>query len=153
MHALSHPIAVLLAAMLVVSLGEGCSLEASLPELEEAPLEPLPPLLAFAHPYDGLRYTEADDEDPDAEGIQLPVRVAVNDAAHGVSLESVEIVCAEAELVGFAPVEEDELGARYAVLDAMTFMPGAEGARFTLVARAAPQLAAARVVVTVVASR
>lgn len=133
---LPHSLGLLGAALLAGLAAQGCSLEAQPLLPEEAPLEVAPPLLEFEAPYAGLRYSEADDERPGEPGIQLPVRVRVNDLANGVAIEELEILCAESDARRFVSVDEDELGHRFAELPALTFEPGGTVARFTIVARA-----------------
>lgn len=70
------PLAVL-ALLGAVASSSACS--AGIPALAEPDAPPAP--LAIAGPHEELVYTVADDEDPDAPGIQLVVRVDVEDEA------------------------------------------------------------------------
>lgn len=149
MSTLPHSLGLLGAALLAGFVAQGCSLEAAPPLLEEVLVE-TPPLLEIEAPYAGLRYSEADDEQPGVPGIQLPVRVRVNDAANGVAVEDLEILCRESDMRERVAVEEDELGRRFAELPVVTFAPGAGAARFTVVARASSELPEASTAFTVV---
>ncbi len=63
------------ALVVVAALGSGCAAG-----IGEVPFDaPPPPPLSIAGPGEGLAYTAADDEDPEAPGIQITVRVDVDD--------------------------------------------------------------------------
>ena len=68
-----------LLAVLAVLAGAGaCSID-----IQDAPVEmnPTPPAMTIVGPSDGLFYNAADDEDPATPGIQLTLRVDVDDEA------------------------------------------------------------------------
>lgn len=134
-------LASLFAAAAIGTLSPGCSLgiESPLEEAEEE-LIPLPPLLEVETPRSDLVYSVADDERLDEPGIQLRLRVLVNDLAHGVWLEDIALgVDGEDKLVR-VPVFEDWRGERRAEI-AFTVFPDEELRDVTLMARAGEGLA------------
>lgn len=103
-------------AALVLALAAGCSLG-----VDEVTLEPGAAPLAIAGPRDGLVYTAADDEDPEAPGIQLWLRVDVDDA----DIERVDLAMPASSWSASDVVSED-LSGRRAAFFAITLDGGAE---------------------------
>lgn len=145
----AHTLGLFGAALLSFLSTQGCSLEVPPLSSPEALVVEPPPLFEIEAPVAGLRYTEADDEDREAAGVQLPVRVRVNDVENGLALMDLEVLCQEADARQWVEIEEDERGERYARLTALTF-PAGGAERFTVIARAAYELPTARAAITVV---
>lgn len=129
----AQALASLFAAAALGTLSPGCSLGVEAPLLEEdsAPLPP--PLLELETPCADLVYSAADDEEPNVPGVQLHLRVRVNDVENGVWLEDVAL--GTEGNVQRATVHEDWRGQRSAQLP-ITVLPGDEPTTVTLVARA-----------------
>lgn len=125
-------LASLFAAAAIGTLSPACSLGVEPSPLEEDTLE-LPPLLELETPRADLVYSAADDEDPNVPGVQLHLRVRVNDLENGVWLEDVALGTAGS--VQRTSVHEDWRGWRCAQLP-ITVFPEDEPTTVVLVARA-----------------
>lgn len=130
-------LAALFAAAALGTFSPGCSLGLEAPALQEEGTAP-PPLLEFETPLAELVYGAADDERPDLPGLDLVVRVRVNDLENGIWLDDLSLgarVKGAAEPLSSAPVHEDWRGFRCAEIPIVVF-PGEEPQRVTLVASA-----------------
>lgn len=105
-----------LAAAVAAAVLSGCSLGVA-----EAPLDPDAAALAIAGPREGLVYNEADDEDPEAPGIQLWLRVDVEDE----DIERVNLALPVDAWSASDVVSEDQSGRRAAFFE-VTLREGAE---------------------------
>lgn len=135
-------LASLFAAAAIGTLSPACSLgvEPSLDEEGEGSIIPLPPLLELETPRTDLVYGIADDELLEEPGIQLRLRVRVNDLAHGVWLEDVALGVDNEHKLVRVPVREDWQGQRRAELS-FTVFPDEDIRDVTLLARAGTDLA------------
>lgn len=128
-------LASLFAAAAIGTLSPACSLGVEAPPPEEEEIFLLPPLLELETPRADLVYSVADDILPNEPGVQLKLRVRVNDVENGVWLEDVSLGTDTPEKLVRVPVHEDWRGTRYAEI-AFTVFPGDDVSDVTLVARA-----------------
>lgn len=142
MRASSRPVQALASLFAAAALGTfapACSLGVEPTPLDdESPL--LPPLLEFESPRPDLVYSAADDQRPDVPGVQLLLRVRVNDLENGVWLEDIALGALSSaggndDELTTAPIHEDWRGLRCAEIPIVLF-PGDEPRRLTLVASA-----------------
>lgn len=124
------------AAAALGTFAPGCSLGVD-PLLESEELVELPPLLEFETPRADLVYSAIDDERPDVPGLNLLVRVRVNDLENGVWLEDIALGAPNVEggALQRAAIHEDWRGVRCAEIP-LALVPGEQTRRVKLIASA-----------------
>ncbi len=127
----------LCALALCVPFQGGCSVEVAQAELSEPP--PPPALLSIAAPTQDSRLSSADDVRLDVPGLQVDIRVQVEDAKNGLHLETVQLITPEGDVIS-APVTTTRDNGRQALFTSVTLLTAPQGALNSLLVAASDDI-------------
>lgn len=125
LHTAAPVLGAVFALSMIAPLTTGCSQDVQTSELS-TPIAP-PPLLSIHAPLAESRLSSADDVRVDIPGLQVDVRVLVEDVKNGVHLESVQLITPEGDVIT-APVTTTRGGGREAIFTSVTLLTAPQGA-------------------------
>ncbi len=130
-------VSALCALALCAPFQTGCSVEVAAPQLSEPP--PPPALLSIAAPLQDARLSAVDDVRLDVPGLQVDIRVQVEDVKNGLHLETVQLITPEGDVIS-APVTSTRENGRQALFTSVTLLTAPQGALNSLLVAASEDI-------------